>query len=258
MPIYSLPGVGGTAGPPPYNSVVLCAGLRVISAFGTCAPRFTAVQANTFSLYGDNPSYTTQPFVTSSNPVAAADYTGLYLQAVLVKVDSQATLERVRTYLVTHTPLSESGTAPRTFGEAVSARAGVATTAQRLIDIVVALTLIVAGCSLAVAAGGGVVERKRPFTLLRLSGTPTATLYRVVLLEAVAPLVAATVVAAGIAYAMSVLTVRKLGPAGTPVPVLDHAYYLIMGAGLAGALLVLLAALPLLGRVSSPANVRFE
>lgn len=39
---------------------------------------------------------------------------------------------------------------------------------------------------------------------------------------------------------------------------LGHAYYLIMSAGLAGAVLVVLAALPLLGRVSSPAGVRFE
>jgi hypothetical protein len=258
IPIYSLAGVGGTAGPPQYNSVVQCAELDVLRAFGRCAPGLTAVQANTFSLYGDNPTYTTQPFVNSHSPAARSTYAGLYLQAVLVKVDSQATLERVRTYLVLHTPLSASGTAARTFGEAVEARAGVATTAQRLIDIAVALTLIVAGCSLAVAAGGGVVERKRAFTLLRLTGAPTSALYRVVLLEAVAPLVAATLIAAGTAYGMSVLTVRKLAPAGTPTPVLDHAYYAIMGAGLAGALLVLFAALPLLGRVSSPANVRFE
>jgi len=216
------------------------------------------VQANTWNLYGDNPSYTTQPFVTSQSPAAPARYSSLYLQAVLVKVDSPATLERVRTYLDTHTPLSASGAAPRTFGEAVQAREDVATTAQRLIDIAVALTLIVAGCSLAVGAGGGIIERKRPFALLRLSGTPTTTLSRVVLLEAVAPLIAATAVAAGLAYAMSVLTVDKLGPVGSPTPMLGHAYYLIMAAGLAGALLVVLAALPLLGRVSSPAGVRFE
>jgi hypothetical protein len=44
------------------------------------------------------------------------------------------------------------------------------TIAQRLIDAAVTLTLIVAGCSLAVAVGGGLVDRKRPFTLLRVSG----------------------------------------------------------------------------------------
>ena len=256
--IYSSPGTGSTAGPPQFSSVVPCSGLRLLPAFGTCARGLTAVQANTFSLFGDNPMYTTRPFVTSQNPAARGGYKGLYLQAVLVKVDSKATLERVRTYLVTHTPLTASGMAPRTFGEAVQVREGVATTVQRLIDIAVALTLIVAGCSLAVAAGGGVVERKRPFTLLRLSGTPVGTLYRVVMLEAVAPLVAATVIAAGLAYGMSVLTVARLGPAGSPTPVLDHAFYLIMGLGLVGALAVLVSTLPVLSRISSPGNVRFE
>jgi hypothetical protein len=258
VPIYSLPGTGTTAGPPQFNSVVPCSGLHAISAFGTCAPGLTAVQANTFSLYGDNPSYTTQAFVNNRNPAAHGTYAGLYLQAVLVKVKNQATLERVRTYLVTHTPLSASGSAPRTFGEAVQVREGVATTVQRLIDIAVALTLIVAGCSLAVAAGGGVVERKRPFTLLRLSGTPLGTLSRVVLLEAVAPLAAAVIIAGGIAYGMSALTVARLGPAGSPTPVLDHTYYLIMVLGLVGALAVLASTIPVLSRVSSPDNVRFE
>lgn len=88
-------------------------------------------------------------------------------------------------------PAPRSLGATRTFGEAVQARLGVANTVQRLIDVAVALTLIVAGCSLAVTIGGGLVERKRPFTMLRLTGTSTATLYRVVLSEAVLPLVAA-------------------------------------------------------------------
>jgi hypothetical protein len=264
VPIYSLPQAipqGNQNGPPQigqYNSVVSCAGLRAIGALGECAAGRTAVEANTSNLFSDNPTYATQAIASQASPQAHPGYTHLYLQAVLVKVNNKAMLERVRTYLVTHTPLSAGGTAPRTFGEAVQARENVATTAQRLIDIAVALTLIVAGCSLAVAAGGSVVERKRPFTLLRLSGTPTASLYRVVLLEAVAPLIAATIVAAGTAYGMSVLTVRELGPTGSPTPVLDHAYYSIMGAGLVASLLVVLATLPLLRRVTSPANVRFE
>jgi hypothetical protein len=128
------------------------------------------------------------------------------------------------TFLVTRTPESASGTAPRTFGEAVQARVGVGATVQRLVYIAVALTLLVAGCSLAVAVGGGLVERKRPFTLLRVSGTPTSTLYRVVFLEAVFPLIAATLVAAATAYAISALTVSKMArgplwiPAGSPLP----------------------------------------
>ena len=104
------------------------------------------------------------------------------------------------------------------------------------------------------------MERKRPFTLLRVSGTATSTLYKVVFLEAVFPLVAATLVAAATAYGISVLTVSKMAPAGhAPVPVLGHAHaYLTMGSGLVISLLVILVTLPLLGRITGPGNVRFE
>jgi hypothetical protein len=130
--------------------------------------------------------------------------------------------------------------------------------AQRLVYAAVAITLLVAGCSLAVAVGGGLVERRRPFTLLRVSGTPTATLYKVVFLEAVLPLAAATLVAAGVAYGASVLTVVRIAPPGTAIPGLSHVYYAIMGAGLAIALMVILVTLPLLRRMTSPAAMRFE
>jgi hypothetical protein len=122
----------------------------------------------------------------------------------------------------------------------------------------VALTLLVAGCSLAVAIGGSMVERKRPFSLLRVSGTPVGALYRVVLLEGVLPLAAATVVAAGTAYAIAVLAVGKIAPKGTPTPVLGHVYYLTLGTGLLVSLLVIVVTMPLLGRITGPAQARFE
>jgi FtsX-like permease family len=258
VPIYSVPLNASGPNPNSYSGVVSCAGMQELKVLGTCAPGRTYVPASTFNLYGDNPTYTTQAFVSAANPQYRGRVASLYLQSVLVKVNSQATLERVRSYLVTHTPEIPSGSAPRTFGEAVQARVAVGATVQRLVDIAVALTLIVAGCSLAVVVGGGLVERKRAFTLMRVSGTPTSALYRVVLLEAVAPLAAATLVAAGTAYGISLLTVWKLAPAGTPLPVLGHVYYLTMAAGLAASLLVILAALPLLGRITGPATVRFE
>jgi len=270
VPVYSLPqdanpsnfgpiGPGAGASGPPNNAVISCAGLRELAALGQCPAGRKAVKVFTGDMiYSDNPHYSTKPIASPSSPAASDNFSGLYLQAVLVKVSSSATLERIRTFLVTHTSQSASGTAPRTFGEAVQAREGVAATVQRLVYIAVALTLLVAGCSLAVTVGGSLVERKRPFTLLQLTGTPTSTLYRVVFLEAVFPLVAATIVAAGTAYGISVLTVNTMAPAGTPVLVLGHVYYLTMGAGLVASLLVILTSLPLLGRLTAPAGARFE
>jgi hypothetical protein len=57
---------------------------------------------------------------------------------------------------------------------------------------------------------------------------------------------------------MSILIVLRLAPPGTPVPLLGHAYYAIMGAGLAIALVVIGVTLPLLKRMTSPDNARFE
>ena len=57
---------------------------------------------------------------------------------------------------------------------------------------------------------------------------------------------------------ISVLTVQKMAPAGTPLPVPGLVYYLTMAVGLVASLLVILASLPLLGRITGPSNVRFE
>lgn len=260
FPIYSVPPGSGGTDRPANDSTISCDSLRQLVVLGQCPPGAKAIQAMAFQLYVDNPTFSSQPLAGPGlgNTPVSDDFTGLSLQSVLIKVDDLATLERVRTFLTTHTPLSMSGTAPRTFGEAVQARVAVGTTVQRLAFIAVALTLLVAGCSLAVAVGGGLVERKRPFSLLRLSGTSSSTLYRVVYLEGILPLVTATVVAAATGYGISVLTVDKMSPKGTPLPSLGHVYYLTMGAGLAISAVVILITLPLLDRITQPNNARFE
>jgi hypothetical protein len=193
-----------------------------------------------------------------------ADREGELYLCGLVRVNNAATLERARTYLAVHAPPQVPGnpgvsaTPPRTYGEAVAIRSGRAELAQKLFDLAVMLTIVVAGCSLVVSIGGGLVDRKRPFTLMRVSGTPLSTLTGVVLLEAVLPLAAAVVAAAGIAYGMSVFAVLRLAPAGTPVPGLNGTYWATMGAGLAIALAAICVTLPLLGRMTTPASVRFE
>jgi hypothetical protein len=55
-----------------------------------------------------------------------------------------------------------------------------------------------------------------------------------------------------------VLAVQKMAPAGTPLPVPGPVYYITMAVGLVASLLVILASLPLLGRITGPSNVRFE
>jgi hypothetical protein len=264
-PLYVLPQAASPNYQGQYVSVVSCPALRDLAVLGRCAPGLRAVQADDSALVSsDNPHYSTAPFVDTGNPAYPGRLAALPLQAVLVTVNDPATLERVRTFLAGHAPPQVStgpgvaATPPRTYGEAVAIRSGRATVFQRLVYFAVALTMLVAGCSLAVAIGGGLADRKRPFTLLRVSGTPVRTLYRVLLLEAVVPLAAATLITAGLAYGMSVLAVLQLAPAGTPVPLLGHIYFATMGAGLAIALVVIGVTLPLLNRMTGPDNARFE
>jgi len=265
-PLYSVAGADGSVGLGlgPGDTAVSCAVMRDLAVLGQCAPGLRAVQASDSGLFDDNPMYNTKPFVDSANPAYTGDLSGLPLQTVLVRVNSPATLERVRTYLTINTAPQPAGgqgsapTPPRTFGETLQIRLDRAATLEKIVYAAVALTLIVAGCSLAVAVGGGLVDRKRPFTLLRVSGTQVGVLSRVVMLEAAVPLLAATLVAAGIAYGTSILAFVRLAPAGTAIPQLGSDYYALMGIGLAVAFGVIAVTLPLLRRMTSPGNVRFE
>jgi FtsX-like permease family len=265
FPLYSLPQVASPNYQGANIAVAGCAAIRQLRVLGRCAPGIRYAQVMDAALVNsDNPRNSTAAFVSAANPAYRGRIPALSLQAVLVRVNSPATLERVRTFLATHAPpdvsagLGMAATPPRTFGEAVAIRADRATTTEKLIYAAVALTLVVAGCSLAVAVGGGVVDRKRPFTLLRVSGTPLGTLSRVVLLEAILPLAVSIVVAAAIAYGTSVLAFIRLAPPGTAVPQLGGTYYALMGTGVAIALAAILATVPLLGRLTTPANARFE
>ncbi len=106
--------------------------------------------------------------------------------------------------------------------------------------------------------GGSLVERKRQFTLLRVSGTPRSVLTRVVLLESVLPLVTASVVAAATGLGVAIPLVKSLLPGVTTTTFPGPSYYLTMAGGFAVALLVVLATLPLLGRITQPERARFE
>ena len=254
----------GSLGGEPRIVDVSCADMRAIVGLGQCAPGLRAVQVQDDSIFDDNPRFGDVQIVDSTSPAYTGNLTALPLQTVLVKVNSPATLERVRTYLAVNAPpqvggdANNSPTPPQTFGETLQIRTARAAMFEKIVYAAIALTLIVAGCSLAVSVGGGLVDRKRPFTLLRVGGTPLGVLSRVVLFEAAVPLVAATVVAAAIAYGTSLMAFLKLAPDGTAVPQLGQDYFTIMGIGLVIAFAVITVTLPLLRRLTAPSTVRFE
>jgi hypothetical protein len=199
------------------------------------------------------------PVVKPSSRTGTVNLGGLDLAAVLLQSDDQASLERARTLLTSYTALTGSSSTPETFGEVAEARSVLFDEIQRVALVVVGLTLVVAGCSVAVAVAGSVVERKRPFTLLRLSGAPTQSLYKVAVLEAMVPLVAAALLAAFIGLITAGPVVKQLTNKGaSPIALPGLSYCLVTGLGLLGALVMILAALPILGRITKPDTVRFE
>jgi ABC-type antimicrobial peptide transport system permease subunit len=152
---------------------------------------------------------------------------------------------------------------PETVGEVAEIRNNDDANVGRAVLAVVVLTLVTAGCSLAVTVGGSLVERKRSFTLLRVSGVSLGTLYRVVLLEAALPLVVASFASAGIGLGVGIPTVKallkNLEPNGTNIPVLPSlGYYITLAAGLTVSLGLVVITLPLVKRITRPEEARFE
>jgi hypothetical protein len=127
---------------------------------------------------------------------------------------------------------------------------------KQLANVVILVSLPIAGCSLAVSVAGGLTERKRPFSLLRLSGVPLRALRSVVALETAVPLLITAAVSVGTGLLAAQLFLRAqlaetLQPPGVQ-------YYLIVVVGLAVALAIIASTLPLLRRITGPETARNE
>jgi hypothetical protein len=127
---------------------------------------------------------------------------------------------------------------------------------NRLANIALAITLTIAGCGLAVAVAAGIIERKRPFALLRLGGMHLAELQRTAMLEAAAPLLLIALASAALGLATAAVIVMIAG--GLPWQPPSLGYWAGLVGGLVVALGVAAATLPLLGRATAPSAVRFE
>ena len=145
---------------------------------------------------------------------------------------------------------------PRPPGEGQRPAQAQITQWQHDANVVILASLAIAGCSLAVSTAAGLTDRKRPFSLLRLTGVPLRTLRRVVTLESAVPLIAAAVISAGTGLLAAGLFLQaqfgvSLRPPGT-------AYYLSVLAGLVISFAIIAATLPLLNRITSPQTARNE
>ena len=127
---------------------------------------------------------------------------------------------------------------------------------QDMTDVIIVASLIIAACSLAVNIVAGLGDRKRPFSLLRLTGVPTALLHRVVALESALPLflVAAVSIVVGLVSAGLYLHSQV----GIAFRIPGVAYWATVLGGLAASLVIIALTFPLLNRMTGPEVARNE
>jgi hypothetical protein len=229
----------------PVRVVTRCANLRA-AGLSHCTDPAGAVSVDARGLaagdFGDLRTDTT----------AGTD--SLPMLGLLVTTDAAGAMETVRTAIESATD-DDAPTLPWTLGELKGQNNHQLDQTTRIADSVLLVTLVIAGFSLAVSVAGGLVERKRPFALLRLAGMHPRELSRVLIVEIAAPLigVAGTSVLLGLGVAADVLRVNHMRwePPGT-------AYWWTLTAGLATALAVALTATIPLRRITSLETARFE
>ena len=244
---------GPNFGPP--TGFVSCAQLARMPALGRCAPG--AAVASIPLEFGSGGVVAHPSGDASVRPAAAmsADrLKALPVHALYVGTNgSRAAIEHARTTLEIAFPYAGS---PSTIGEISPGNSQLLAGWQQLADVAIIASLIIAASSLAVSVASGLVERKRPFSLLRLTGAPIGVLRRVVALEAAAPLVAVAVLSGGTGLLAAHLFLRSqlsesLQPPGA------H-YYLIVVAGIVAALGIIASTLSLLERITRPEVARNE
>jgi predicted lysophospholipase L1 biosynthesis ABC-type transport system permease subunit len=170
---------------------------------------------------------------------------------VVVSNGSRAAVERARTQLELAYPQSDS---PSTVAEWQADNGKRTAAYQQLANVVIIASLPIAGCTLAVSVVAGLNERKRPFSLLRLTGAPLRVLRRVVLFESAVPLLAAAAVSIATGFLAAHLFLRSqmhetLQPPGA-------AFWGFVAVGLIASLAIIASTLPVLQRISGPENAR--
>jgi hypothetical protein len=235
-------------------AVVSCAQLAGVPGLGRCPAGAAAakVPASLTDIGGGNLAEFTWP----AADVPARRLDSLPLASLDVATNgSQPAIEQARTVLENAYPAG-TGSPPHTLGEDTAAANGADNAFQQLADVVILTSLAIAGCTLAVSVAGGLADRKRPFSLLRLTGARLGMLRRVIVLESAVPLLAVAAVAIGTGFAASAMYATMEMRLSLVSP--GAAYYILTSAGIVLALVLILATFPMLRRITGPETARTE
>jgi hypothetical protein len=263
-PGLSIPGTfqglgesgNGPATPVPAGAIS-CPQLAAIPALGRCPAGAVAAafpeQGFNGPLFG---FWNLTGVVWPAVNITANRLDGLGVDTVNVgTTGSLPAVERARTVLENAYP-DTSLNAPSTIGDLIECDNSTNNDYQQLANVVILVSLAIAGCTLAAGIAAGLADRKRPFSLLRLTGARLATLRRVVALEGAVPLLAVAVVAIGTGFGGAAMNAAL--QQGHPIVAPGVAYYFITVGGILVALGIIAATFPLLARITGPEAARNE
>jgi len=236
--------------------VVSCAQLATVPALGRCPAGATtaAFPSDGFNgpLFGTDA--TTIIWPAANVPATRLDALGV--DAINVATNGTTrTVEQVRTVLENAHAYPGVST-PSTIGDLVAQENSANSAYQQLANVVILVSLPIAGCTLAAGIAAGLADRKRPFSLLRLTGARLATLRHVVALEGAVPLLAVAAVAIGTGFAGAAMFASEAQQHPMVAP--GAAYYLLTAAGIVVSLGIIAATFPLLARITGPEVARNE
>jgi hypothetical protein len=235
-------------------AVVSCAQLVSVPGLGRCPAGAAAAKVPaSVTDFGGNLAGVTW----SAADVPAGRLDRLPLASLEVATDgSQPAIEQARTVLENAYPTGTGSPPPQTFGEDDTVSNAADDAYQQLADVVILTSLTVAGCTLATGVAGGLADRKRPFSLLRLTGARLGMLRRVIALESAVPLLAVATVAIGTGFGASAMYATMEMHLSLVSP--GAAYYVLTAAGIVLAVVLIAATFPLLRRVTGPETARSE
>jgi FtsX-like permease family len=236
--------------------LISCAQLASVPALGRCPAGATAVAFPEDGFAGPLDATTSAGITWPAVNVPAARLDTLRVDAINVATNgSVPAIERARTVLENARGYS-APVGPSTIGDVISQDNSANDAYQQLANTVILVSLPIAGCTLAAAIAAGLADRKRSFSLLRLTGARLATLRRVVALESALPLLAVAAVAIGTGFAAAAEYASVAQHHSIVAP--GAAYYLLAAGGILVSLAIIAATFPLLKRITGPEVARNE
>jgi hypothetical protein len=248
----------GTSPVPVSAGVVACAQLATVPALGRCPAGATTAAFPADGFNGplgfndtDFGAFTWPAVHLGGAPLAARG-----VDAINVATDgSTPAVERART-LLENAPAYPGVSTPSTISDLVAQDNSSNSDYQQLANVVILISLPIAGCTLAAGIAAGLADRKRAFSLLRLTGARLATLRGVVALEGAVPLLSVAAVAIGAGFAGAAMYASEAQ--NRPMVAPGAAYYLLTAGGIVVSLGIIAATFPLLARITGPEVARNE